>query len=346
MADYFADYGDRREYLSFPHALGKTTSVLFLGTPALVSDSHLGGVFSTGAGLMLLAGTALLLVLASRLLLSGSEQTDPLASWLQAARLLCNQGLAAAPSRPCQYVTGAALCLAAMLVCQFYTAGLLSRITTERRRLPFDSLEQALLRPDWQSAFRPGYSVHSFLMSRFSRRTDMARAIETGSRQPYAQEPVRTWVERAERGRFAFFYSASDWPRYCSRQRCPSLCWHPMQICSFDFSVPFRRGQPGEEAWRLALLRARETGLWSALRRRQEPVVAGSPLAACDLEPRSRQHVSGLPLHACQQAFSVLLAGAAAADVLLLGELLLHRLTRPLHRQQTPPADENTSPSQ
>ena len=330
MPDYFGDTSSRREFLSFPLTLSKTHGVLFLGTPALESDSGLGGVFSTDAGLGLLAGTGLLLVLACRLLLCDSEP-GLLASALQAIRLLCNQGLRSPPRRGSQYVAGAAACLAALLVCQFYTAGLLSRVTTGRRRLPFERPEHMLLSADWQSVIYNGSSSQDLLLARYRGRDDVVRAIYRVSRQPTAgDEP---WTARAERGRFAFFAPEDNWQRQCASDRCPRLCWCPEPVFSTRSGIPFRRHLAEEDAWRLALLRVQETGLWKGLLKRQVPVIPGSPMAACDLAPRPRTHASGLGLDSCRQAFMVLLTGAAAAVLLLTAELLLARLTRKHGRQ-------------
>ncbi|KAF0303036.1 hypothetical protein FJT64_024960 [Amphibalanus amphitrite] len=324
--DYFMATPDRAQYLSFPFHLGKVHICLFFGQPPAVSHaSLLGGPFAEAAGRLLLAGLTLLLVLLSYLATRGSSGGGPAGSWLQAVALFSNQGLAARPSRLWQLVAAGVGCLAALLTAQLYTAGLLSRVTTEVTELPFKQLDDVLDAPGWQWGFLGNSGVQELLVHSSSPGVNFAGTTASIMNKPYMKSR-ESFIEKGEQEQFAFFYDHLAVASQCNWETCPKLCYHPQELASFGYSVPFRRDDPAVPAWYVAFLRLWETGIWSRLKRRHMARLEEVQLA-CDVEPRPRQYYAPLELEQCVAAFTLLLGGAALACGFLASELVIARLT-------------------
>ncbi|KAF0291786.1 hypothetical protein FJT64_010172 [Amphibalanus amphitrite] len=298
---------------------------LFFGQPPAVSRaSLLGGPFAEAAGRLLLVGLTLLLVLLSYLATRGSSSGGPAGSWLQAVALFSNQGLAARPGRLWQLVAAGVGCLAALLTAQLYTAGLLSRVTTEVTELPFNQLDDVLDAPGWQWGYVKSGALEELLPYSSRPGADFAGRTAAIMNKPYMSSPW-TFFEKSEREKFAFFYDDQMMANRCSWKSCPKLCYHPQILATVKYSVPFHRDDPTIPAWYVAFLRLWETGVWSRLKRQNEPRLEGVQLA-CDVEPRPRQHYAPLGLEQCVAAFTLLLGGAALSCGLLLCELTIARL--------------------
>ncbi|KAF0306958.1 hypothetical protein FJT64_021648 [Amphibalanus amphitrite] len=322
--DYFLALPERLPYLSFPLYLGEVHICLFFGQPSAVSRaSLLGGPFAEAAGRLLLVGLTLLLVLLSYLATRGSSG-GPAGSWLQAVALFSNQGLAARPGRLWQLVAAGVGCLAALLTAQLYTAGLLSRVTTEVTELPFKQLDDVLSAPGWQWVFPKSTAIETVLLRSHQPGANFAESAVTLRDKPSMNFP-KIFLEKSEAEKFAFFYNNIEIEQMCDWKACPKLCYHPQVLATYGYSVPFRRDDPAVPAWYVAFLRLWETGVLSRLKRHNEPRLEGVQLA-CDVEPRPRQHYAPLGLEQCVAAFTLLLGGAVLACGLFLCELAIARL--------------------
>ncbi|KAF0296077.1 hypothetical protein FJT64_006462 [Amphibalanus amphitrite] len=302
-----------------------TLSSLYFGRPAPVSRVPLlGGPFAGSAGRLLLAGITLLLVLASYLATRGSGG-GPAGSWLQAVALFSNQGLAARPGRLWQLVAAGVGCLAALLTAQLYTAGLLSRVTTEVTELPFNQLDDVLDAPGWQWGYASGTATEEMLFTSGRRGANFASCSTTLKKN--SRVGLEFFYKRAENERIAFFAPAKGVEERCTWNSCPKLCRHPEHLYRSRYSVPFRRDDPNVPTWRLAFLRMLETGIWTRLRRRHEPPT-GVASFECEFEPRPRSQYAPLELAQCSAAFRVLLIGVTVSCCLCLGEVVAARLCR------------------
>ncbi|KAF0296283.1 Glutamate receptor ionotropic, delta-1 [Amphibalanus amphitrite] len=325
VADFFSWTPDRDPLMHFPIGVVDYGKLMFLRSPQPKSSPSFGSSLESvrlralAVGLLLLAAAGGYLALRP----SGAAVSRLSTVCLLALGSFCAQGEPLRPGRLSQRVAAAAVLGLGMLSFQFYTADLLSQVTMERARLPFAQPDDVTRLEDWRWAVH--YLSLSYLALRDHPRPGMnfTHAID----RAYLKGGMNQWIDQAQSGKFAFFSAASDVLSACSLDRCPRVCGHPQALTKDSGALPFRRGLAEWRAFDAALLRLMETGVLDRLRRRRLPERLLRGLQRCDLEARPRSHWSPLGLSECWPVLGVLLAGTGAALLLLLLEILVHRLT-------------------
>ncbi|KAF0311663.1 Regenerating islet-derived protein 3-beta [Amphibalanus amphitrite] len=323
-AEYLGWTHERNITMRFSLGLGLYDYGMLIGAPERRSSPSFGGSLESARLRALAVGLLLLAAAGGYLALrpSGAAVSRLSAVCLLVLGSFCARGEPLRPGRLSQCVAAAVVLGVGMLSFQFYAADLLSQVTMEQARLPFAQLDDITRRPDWNWAVLKKSTTEDMLRSRPRPGMDFTNAIK----QCNTNVDRRDWIPKAVTEKFAFFAVVPLMIRDCTLTGCPSVCMHPPAVMRTWGAIPLRRGLTEWRAWNAAILRLMETGLLARLRDRRLPERLLRSVQRCDLEARPRYQWSPLGLSECWPVLAVLLAGAGAALLLLLLEMLARRL--------------------